>query len=80
MKRTFTLVGIPGGGPSPRSVEVEGPASLAVPTGGVVPALADDLAVLAGDAARRVSVALAPAAHGEVRDRVVMGHSCGSRA
>jgi len=59
---------------------VEGPASLAVPTGGVVPALADDLAVLAGDAARRVSVALAPAAHGEVRDRVVMGHGDGGRA
>jgi len=58
---------------------MEGPAPLAIPASGVVPALADDLAVLAGDTARRVSVALAPAAHGEVRDRVVMGHGGGSR-
>lgn len=77
---TFALVGVPGGGPGPRPVEVEGPAALAVPAGGVVPALADDLAVLAGDAARRVAVALAPAAHGEVRDRVMVGHGGGSRA
>lgn len=79
-QRTFALVGVPGGGPGPRAVEVEGPTSLAVPAGGVVPALADDLAVLAGDAAGGVAVALAPAADGEVRDRVVVSHGGGGRA
>jgi len=77
---TFALIGVSGGGPSPRAIKVEGPAALAVPAGSVVSAVARDLAVLAGDAARRVTVALAPAAHGKVRDRVVMGHGGGGRA
>lgn len=58
-----------------RSIKVERPTPLAVPAGGVVPALAGELAVLAGDAPCRVAVALAPAADGEVRHGVVMGQS-----
>lgn len=52
---------------------MERPTSLAVSASGVVPALAGDLAVLALDTPRRVAVALAPAADGEVGDGVVMG-------
>lgn len=74
----FALVGVPRSGPGPGSVEVERPTPLAISTGGVVLALADDLAVLAGDAPCRVAVALAPAAHGKVRDGVVMREGPGT--
>lgn len=75
---TFALVGVPRSGPRPGSVKVEWPTPLAISTGGVVLALADDLAVLAGDAPCRVAVALAPAAHGKVRDGVVMREGTGT--
>lgn len=81
-KHTFAFISVSGSSSSPRSVEVEGLASLAIAASGVVLAVARQLCHagarwsflgwLHWDASRRVPVALAPTAHREIGHGIVL--------
>lgn len=67
----FALIGFLGGGSGPWTIEVEWLAAFAIPSSGIVAALAVQLPTGVRGTLGGVSIALAPSAHRKVRDGIV---------